>query len=79
MDVDITWNQKLKPYGFKVFPKNWDGKSSFVSIDKIIKRWDCIDVKVMKHQFIQNLDNTLKERRKLFLNEFFIWVGKINR
>ena len=24
IDVDITWNSKLKEYGFKTFPENWD-------------------------------------------------------
>lgn len=78
IDVDITWNSRLKPYGFKTFPENWDGKTSFVGVDKVIRRWDGADIRDMKKQLIESLSPELRERREQFLKEFIAWVASIN-
>lgn len=78
IDLDITWNSKLAPYGFKAFPKNWNGESAFIGIDNIIRRWDGADVESKKKELINSLDLELKQRRERFLSEFIKWVGTIN-
>lgn len=78
IDIDITWNSNLAPYGFKTFPKNWNGKSAFVGIDNIIKRWDDVDMESMKQQLIDFLGPKARERRERFLREFIKWVRTIN-
>ena len=74
LDADITWNEYLKPHGFRAFPKNWGGKTSFIGIDKIIKRWDGADVLKMKKKLIEDLSPELRKRREHFLREFFKWT-----
>lgn len=79
MDVDITWNPKLKLYGFRTFPENWDGKSSFIGLDKIHRRWNGVDMESKKKELIESLELKLRERRELFLREFIKWVESISR
>ncbi len=78
IDVDLTWNLKLKPYGFKTFPENWDGKTSFIGIDNIIKRWGDTDLLSMKKELIELLSPEIRDRREHFLNEFIKWIDSIN-
>jgi len=78
MEVDITWNPKLKPYGFKTFPENWDGRSAFIGINNIIKRWNGANISDMKAKFIDSLNPELRERRERFLRKFIEWVKIIN-
>ncbi len=79
-DVDITWNSRLKPYGFKTFQKDWDGKSRFIGINNIIQRYDGVtDANMKKKELTNSLEPELKERRERFLKEFIEWVDLINK
>ena len=78
VDVDITWNPKLKEYGFTTFPEDWDGKSSFVGIDKIVRRWDGVGIESIKKKLIKSLSPKIQERRERFLKEFIEWIDSIN-
>ena len=77
IDVDVNYNPELKPYGFRTFPQDWDGQSSFVSVEKIIRRWDNVNIADMKKELIDSLISEIRERRKRFLSELFKWVGSI--
>lgn len=79
VDVDITWNSKLKPYGFKTLPKDWDGISSYVGVDNIIQRWDGAGITNKKNELSGSLDAEMRGRRARFLKEFIRWVDSINR
>jgi hypothetical protein len=78
VDIDVTWNSRLKPHGFKAFPKGWDGKTPFVGVDKIIRRWDGIDIKEKKQQLIDSLSPKSRKNREKFLNGFVSWVESLN-
>ncbi|MBN1646177.1 hypothetical protein JW868_04020 [Candidatus Woesearchaeota archaeon] len=77
IDVDITWNTRLKEYGFKTFPEVWDGESSFIGL-KYKNRWDDADMKAKKIELIESLPQELRERRQRFLREFVKWIHRIN-
>ena len=77
IDVDITWNSNLNNYGFLTFPKNWDGKSSFVGL-KINQRWDNTNMKLKKIELIESLSPELRQRRERFLKLFVNWIHSIN-
>lgn len=79
IDVDVTWNPALRSYGFKTFPANWDGKSSFVGVDDMMRRWDGVNMEVMKKYLVNALNPELKSRRERFLEEFTKWVNSINK
>jgi hypothetical protein len=78
IDLDITWNSKLKLYGFKTFPSNWDGKTDFIGVDKIIRRWDGVSIGSMKKELIESLEPEVRERREKFLKKFIEWIDSIN-
>ncbi len=78
IDIDITWNSKLKEYGFMTFPTNWDGKTSFIGL-KINQRWDNVDMKAKKIELIESLSSELRDRRDYFLELFIKWVHSINQ
>jgi len=78
IDVDITWNSELQPYGFKTLPADWNGESSFVGLHSIVKRWDNADIDNMKQELITGLSPELKERRERFLHDFIQWIDDIN-
>ncbi len=78
IDVDITWNSKLKESGFMTFPEDWDGKTSFVGL-KINQRWDDVDMKAKKIELIESLSLELRERRARFLRLFIKWIHSINQ
>ena len=78
IDVDITWNSKLKEYGFKTFPENWDWSSSFVGA-KINQRRDECDMKKKKIELIESLSPEIRERREYFLKLFIDWITWINK
>ncbi len=77
LDIDITWNSKLKEYGFRTLPEDWDGKTSFIGL-KINQRWDDVDMKSKKIELIESLSPELRERRECFLKLFVKWVHSIN-
>jgi len=78
IDVDITWNTKLKEFGFITFPEDWDGKSSFLGL-KINQRWDNVDMKAKKIELIESLSPELRDRRERFLRLFVKWVHSVNQ
>jgi hypothetical protein len=78
VDVDITWNSKLKKYGFRTFPEDWNGKTSFFGL-KINQRWDAVDMKAKKIELIESLSPELRNRRERFLKIFVKWVHSINQ
>ncbi len=78
IDIDITWNTRLKEYGFMTFPTNWDGKSSFIGL-KINRRWDNVDMKTKKIELIESLTSELRDRRDYFLKLFIGWIHSINQ
>ena len=49
IDVDITWDPPLKPFGFKTFPEDWDGQTSFIGV-MTIERWDGVNIKQKKER-----------------------------
>ncbi len=78
IDIDITWNPELAPYGFRTFPVDWDGKTSFVGLDKVVRRWDGAGIKEKKSELIDSLAPEVRQRRERFLELFISWVGSIN-
>jgi len=78
VDIDITWNQGLRKYGFLALPENWDGKSSFIAV-KIKERWDNTDMKAMKIKLIESLPPKIRERREKFLKGFIKWIDSVNK
>ncbi|MDD5111495.1 MAG: transglutaminase domain-containing protein [Candidatus Altiarchaeota archaeon] len=79
VDVDVTWNPQLRPYGFRAFPEDWDAKTHHVGLDRIITRWDGVDVMDQKRHFISSLAPEIRGRRERFLKALFEWTGAINR
>ena len=77
IDIDVTWNPRLKEFGFKVLPDNWDGKTSFIGLN-INQRWDNIDMKAKKIELIEALSPELRERREQFLRVFIKWIQELN-
>ncbi len=78
IDVDITFDRNLKDYGFASFPEDWDGKTSFISVNPI-RRWDDVDIDEKKKELINELSDEMKVKRKEFLRLFFEWVEKIRK
>ncbi|RJQ17174.1 hypothetical protein C4573_03920 [Candidatus Woesearchaeota archaeon] len=78
IDIDTTWNSKLKEFGFRTFPEDWDGKSSFVGF-KINQRWNNVAMKAKKIELIESLSPELRARRERFLKSFVQWVHSINQ
>ncbi len=76
IDVDITWDPVLKMAGFRTFPEDWDGTTSFIGIKRIIERTDGADL-AMKKQWLEALSPEVQERRKRFLEEFFTWIKRL--
>jgi hypothetical protein len=77
-DVDITWNSRLEPYGFRTFPRDWDGRAPHIGVDRIIKRWDGTPTLDLKKRLIDSLDAKTRKRREEFLDGFIRWVKTIN-
>lgn len=74
IDVDITWDSPLERHGFRVFPKDWNGTSSFVGIHPIERRWDGVNIAEMKEQLIERLTPEQKNARSIFLKGFIAWI-----
>ncbi|MDH4358852.1 MAG: hypothetical protein OEV37_02845 [Candidatus Berkelbacteria bacterium] len=79
IDADVTWNSKLKPYGFETFPLAWDGQTSFVGVRNIISKWEGRNIAEMKKELIESLSKEMRERRENFLKGFVEWVASINK
>jgi hypothetical protein len=73
IDVDITWDPALKSAGFRTFPEDWNGVTSSIGLDQIVKRTDGADIG-MKKQWLNELSAEVQERRERFLKEFFLWI-----
>jgi len=77
IDVDITWDAPLAPYGFATFPETWDGETSFVGLRQIEKRWEGADVSKKKKEIVHSLSPDQKNRRDVFLKEFIHWIDSL--
>lgn len=77
IDVDVTWDPRLAPYGFRSFPVDWDGKTSFVGLDSIVERWDNANMLWLKKKLIDSLTPHVRDRRQRFLRELFRWFKSI--
>jgi hypothetical protein len=79
LDVDVTWNSALRPFGFRVLPDDWNASDPFVGVTNIIQRWDGVSVHEAKSRLMQLLEPQVLERRERFLAQFTRWVDTINR
>lgn len=79
VDVDVTWNPHLKPYGFRTFPLDWDGRTPFVGLDKMLWRRDGGDIGELKGFLVGSLERRVFERRARFLKAFFAWTSSVNK
>lgn len=77
IDLDVTWDPSLEPYGFYSLPKNWDGQTSFVGLGSVVDRWDGVSISDKKSELIGSLSPELKERRERFLKEFIHWIDSL--
>ena len=77
--LDITWDQSLSQFGFKVLPHDWTPKNSFIGIQNIKQQWDGISIDEKKSQLINSLSPEMKERRERFLNKFIKWIDSIHK
>lgn len=57
-------NPELEPYGFKTLPDNWEGKTSFIGLKKMIRRWDSVNSDDMKKELIESLPPEMKGRER---------------
>ena len=73
IDVDVTWDPALKPYGFRTFPEDWDGVTPFVGLDPLLERWDDAPL-TKKQEWLRTLTPETQERRERFLRGFCAWV-----
>jgi hypothetical protein len=78
IDVDITWNHRLKGNGFRTFPTDWDGKTPFVGVEGIVRRWNGQNVQAMKASLIGSLSPEQAAAREEFLRTFTSWVKSLN-
>lgn len=79
IDVDVNYNPELAQYGFKTFPKDWDGHAPFIAVNHIIRRWDNPNMLNLKKELIDSLDPVIKDRRSRFLKAFIAWADTINK
>jgi len=77
IDLDITWDPPLEPYGFSALSGNWDGQTSFVGLRSVDNRWDGISIAEKKSELIDSLSPKLKERHERFLKEFTQWIDSL--
>jgi hypothetical protein len=76
IDLDVTWDPPLKSYGFKTFPENWDGETSFLGLQKLIQRIDDADI-AMKQEWLRKLSPEMQRRRESFLKGLFGWIKSL--
>lgn len=76
IDIDVTWDPPLKPYGFRTFPEHWDGRTPFVGLDTLTERWDGADIS-LKQEWLKKLTPGEQERRERFLKGLFAWVSTL--
>ncbi len=77
IDVDVTWDPPLTPFGFRTFPNDWDGQSPFVGMTHIIERWDNVAIADKKHALITRLTEEQKQAREVFLSGFIAWIASL--
>lgn len=77
IDVDVTWDTGLQPYGFLAFPDNWDGETPFLGVRNPVRRWDGADIATQKHELIASLSPEQRDAREQFLAGFIQWVASL--
>lgn len=76
IDLDVTWDPPLSPYGFCALPEDWDGHIPFVGLREIAERWDGVGME-MKQRWIDALTEAERHRRDRFLRGLFDWVASL--
>lgn len=76
--IDITWDPKLAPFGFRVLPDDWTVNDTFIGVKNIKRRWDGAPVDETKQDLVNALPKVLQERRERFLQEFIKWIKEIH-
>ena len=76
IDVDITWDSALKPFGFRTFPSHWNDETSFVGVQNMQDRTDNADIS-KKKEWLAALTPDVQERRERFLHGFFAWAESL--
>ena len=79
IDVDLTWDSALAPYGFAVLPDNWDGQSSFIGLQTYEQRWNGVSIDQMKEQLIATLTPDQRHRREQFVEGLINWSNQIHQ
>lgn len=78
IDVDITWDSPLEPCGFRTFPQEWNGETSFIGVQNMHERTDNADIN-QKKEWLAALTPEMQERRERFLEGFFVWVKSLRK
>lgn len=78
IDIDITWDPTLRPFGFLALPEDWDGETSFVGLQSMIERTNDAPIE-LKKEWLKSLTPALQERRERFLAAFFAWIKELRR
>ncbi|MEK7218847.1 MAG: transglutaminase domain-containing protein, partial [Patescibacteria group bacterium] len=68
IDVDLTWDPALKPYGFWTFPEDWDGEHSFHAVT-FLERWDGADIQAKIDELVNDLSPDQRSAQEHFLRE----------
>lgn len=76
IDVDVTWDPPLKPYGFWTFPEDWDGEQSFHGL-KMLERWDGADIAAKQDELQALLSPEQQRARDHFRGLFISWVASL--
>ena len=77
--VDVTWDNVLELFGFKVLPEDWTPEKSFIGVQNIIQKWEGVQIDDKKKELIEGLEIAIKERRKRFLSLFIRWIDSIHK
>jgi len=77
LDIDVAWDPLMNQIGFKIFPEEWDGRTSFIGLEKMNQRWDNVDVNQKKKELFDLLTPEERERRGRFLKHLFPWIESL--
>lgn len=78
IDVDLTWDPPLQPYGFWTFPDDWDGEHSFHAV-KILERWDGAGIQAKVDELTNLLTPEQHQAQEHFLRAFIAWVASLRQ
>ncbi len=78
IDVDLTWDPPLQPYGFWTFPEDWDGEHPFRSA-KLLERWEGVDIQLKVDEIVNTLTQEQRQAQDHFMGKFIEWVASLRR